>query len=66
MSEPHIVVTKFTIPPVRAHLLPRSPLIECLNQGSTLPLVLLVPRSLPRRAVGPFTGHPARTGAHAL
>jgi LuxR family maltose regulon positive regulatory protein len=41
MVGPHILVTKFTIPPVRAHLLPRSHLIERLNRDSTLPLVLL-------------------------
>lgn len=41
MVEPPVVVTKFTIPPVRAHLLPRSSLIERLNQGCRLPLVLL-------------------------
>jgi LuxR family maltose regulon positive regulatory protein len=41
MSEPSLLVTKFTVPPVRAHLLPRAVLIERLNQGSTLPLVLL-------------------------
>ena len=41
MGESHVLVTKFTLPPVRTHLLPRSPLIERLNQGSRLPLVLL-------------------------
>lgn len=41
MLEQQVLVTKFTIPPVRAHLLLRSPLIERLNQGSRLPLVLL-------------------------
>jgi LuxR family maltose regulon positive regulatory protein len=41
MLEPHVLVTRFMIPPVRAHLLPRSLLIERLNQGSRLPLVLL-------------------------
>ena len=41
MLEPHMVVTKFTIPPIRAQLLPRSPLIERLNQDSRLPFVLL-------------------------
>ncbi|HLJ35208.1 MAG TPA: LuxR family transcriptional regulator, partial [Ktedonobacteraceae bacterium] len=41
MVEPHVVVTKFTIPPLRTHLLPRSPLIERLNQGCKLPFVLL-------------------------
>lgn len=41
MLEAHSLVSKFTIPPVRAHLLLRAPLTERLNQGSTLPLVLL-------------------------
>jgi LuxR family maltose regulon positive regulatory protein len=41
MSEPSLLVTKFTVPPVRAHLLPRVDLIERLNQSNTLPLVLL-------------------------
>jgi LuxR family maltose regulon positive regulatory protein len=41
MSEPSLLVTKFTIPPVRTHLLPRAALIERLNQSSTLLLVLL-------------------------
>jgi LuxR family maltose regulon positive regulatory protein len=41
MPEPSLLVTKFTTPPVRARLLPRRILIERLNQGSTLPLVLL-------------------------
>src|SRR5579884_219769 len=41
MSEPHLLVTKFTIPPLRAHLLPRVALIERLNQHCTLPLVLI-------------------------
>lgn len=41
MGEQQVVVTKFTIPPIRAHLLPRFPLIERLNQGSKLPFVLL-------------------------
>ena len=41
MSEPHLLVTKFTIPPLRVKLLPRVALIERLNQNCTLPLVLL-------------------------
>ncbi|HEX6480910.1 MAG TPA: LuxR C-terminal-related transcriptional regulator [Ktedonobacteraceae bacterium] len=41
MLEPSLLVTKFTIPPVRARLLPRGVLIERLNQSSALPLVLL-------------------------
>jgi ATP/maltotriose-dependent transcriptional regulator MalT len=40
MLEPHVVATRFIIPPLRAQLLPRSPLIERLNQDSRLPLVL--------------------------
>lgn len=36
-----MLVTKFTIPPVRPLLLPRAPLIERLNQSGALPLVLL-------------------------
>lgn len=41
MVESQIAVTKFTIPPTRRHLLPRSPLIASLNQSRMLPLVLL-------------------------
>src|SRR5579864_5766811 len=41
MSEPSLLLTKFTVPPVRTHLLPRAALIERLNQSSALPLVLL-------------------------
>src|SRR5262249_53485083 len=41
MPEPSLLVTKFTIPPVRARLLPRRALIERLNQSCALPLVLL-------------------------
>lgn len=41
MAEPDLLVTKFTIPPVRADLLPRAPLIERLNQCYVLPLALL-------------------------
>ncbi len=41
MAESHLLVTKFTLPPARTHLLPRAPLIERLNQSSALPLVLL-------------------------
>ncbi len=40
MSEPHLI-TKFTIPPLRARLLPRVALIEKLNRYCTHPLVLL-------------------------
>ncbi len=41
MPEPHLPVTKFTPPPIRAILLPREHLIERLNQGRSLPLTLL-------------------------
>ncbi len=41
MAEPHLLVTKFTIPPLRPHLIPRVALIERLNLHCTLPLVLL-------------------------
>src|SRR5690349_11697990 len=41
MGAPDLLVTKFTIPPVRGRLLPRAALMERLNEGSTLPLVLL-------------------------
>lgn len=41
MSQSHLLVTKFTIPPLRARLLARIALIEQLNQYCTLPLVLL-------------------------
>lgn len=41
MQESHLLVTRFTIPPLRTHLLPRTPLIEHLNQSCSLPLMLL-------------------------
>jgi LuxR family transcriptional regulator, maltose regulon positive regulatory protein len=41
VAAPDLLVTKFTIPPVRANQLPRAPLIERLNQSTALPLVLL-------------------------
>ena len=41
MAEQDLLVTKFIIPPVRADVLPRSPLIERLNQWRALPLILL-------------------------
>lgn len=41
MGMPDLLITKFTIPPVRGRLLPRAALMERLNQGGTLPLVLL-------------------------
>ncbi len=39
--EPHLLVTKFTVPPVRSVLLPRVQLIELLNQSRSFPLILL-------------------------
>lgn len=41
MSEPDLLLTKFTVPFVRAQHLPRAHLIEQLNQRCSLPLVLL-------------------------
>ncbi len=41
MSVSPFLMTKFTIPPLRARLLPRTHLIERLDQDCTLPLVLL-------------------------
>lgn len=41
MAEQDLLVTKFTIPPVRADLLPRGSLIERLNQCCAFPLALL-------------------------
>ncbi len=41
MAAPDLLVTKFTIPPVRTNQLPRTPLIEQLNQSAALSLVLL-------------------------
>ncbi len=41
MREPHLPVTKFAPPQVRARLLQRPHLIERLNQGRSLPLTLL-------------------------
>jgi LuxR family maltose regulon positive regulatory protein len=41
MSEPDLLVTKFTIPPVRSVLLPRSHLLEALDQSRLFPLTLL-------------------------
>ncbi len=41
MAESHFLVTKFTIPPVRADLLPRAHLLERLSQSDALPLALL-------------------------
>jgi LuxR family maltose regulon positive regulatory protein len=41
MPEPDLLVTKFTIPPLRAQLLPREQLIAILNQSRLVPLILL-------------------------
>jgi LuxR family maltose regulon positive regulatory protein len=41
MPEPQLLVTKFTIPPRRARLLPRERLIAVLNQSRWVPLILL-------------------------
>ncbi len=41
MPEPQLLVTKFTIPPRRAQLLPREHLIAILNQSRSVPLILL-------------------------
>src|SRR5262245_36722837 len=41
MSASPTLLTKFTIPPLRPTLLPRSHLLERLHQSSTMPLVLL-------------------------
>jgi LuxR family maltose regulon positive regulatory protein len=41
MPEPHLLVTQFTIPPLRAALIPRPSLIERLSQNRSVPLVLL-------------------------
>jgi len=41
MPEPQLLVTKFTIPPLRAQLLPREQLIAVLNQSRSVPLILL-------------------------
>jgi LuxR family transcriptional regulator, maltose regulon positive regulatory protein len=41
VAAPDLLVTKFTIPPVRVNQLPRAPLIARLNQSAALPLVLL-------------------------
>jgi LuxR family maltose regulon positive regulatory protein len=41
MPEPQLLVTKFTIPPLRAPLLPREELIAVLDQSRAVPLVLL-------------------------
>ena len=41
MPEPQLLVTKFTIPPLRAQLLPREQLIAVLDQSRSFPLILL-------------------------
>ena len=41
MPEPDLLVTKVTIPPVRSVLLPRSRLLEVLEQSRSVPLTLL-------------------------
>jgi LuxR family maltose regulon positive regulatory protein len=41
IPEPDLLVTKFTIPPLRAQLLPREHLIVILNQSRSVPLTLL-------------------------
>lgn len=41
MPEPDILVTKITIPPLRPVLLPRSHLLEALEQSRAVPLTLL-------------------------
>lgn len=41
MPEPHLLVTKFTVPPLHMQLLPRTPLIEWLKHNRSSPLILL-------------------------
>src|SRR6266566_8460953 len=41
MPEPDLLVTRFTIPPLRAQLLQRSQLLEVLDQSRSFPLTLL-------------------------
>ncbi len=41
MPEPDLLVTKFTVPPVRSRLLQRSQLLTVLDQSRSLPLTLL-------------------------
>jgi LuxR family transcriptional regulator, maltose regulon positive regulatory protein len=41
MPEPDLLVTKFTIPPVRSLLLQRSHLLDILDQSRSVPLTLL-------------------------
>ncbi|HEX6554072.1 MAG TPA: LuxR C-terminal-related transcriptional regulator [Ktedonobacteraceae bacterium] len=42
MPEPDLLVTKFTVPPVRSALLHRSHLLEVLDQSCSVPLTLLL------------------------
>ncbi len=42
MPESDLLVTKFTIPPLHSALLPRSSLLEILDQSCTVPLTLLL------------------------
>ena len=41
MPEPDLLVTKFTIPPMRSILLPREHLLKVLEQSRSIPLTLL-------------------------
>ena len=41
MPEPHLLVTKFTVPPVRSIRLAREQLIAVLDQSRSFPLILL-------------------------
>src|SRR5258707_14382918 len=43
MPEPDLLVTKFTVPPVRSALLPREHLLTVLDQSRSFPLTLLSP-----------------------
>ncbi len=41
LPEPDLLVTKFTIPPLRSMLLPREHLLTVLDQSRSFPLTLL-------------------------
>src|SRR5712691_3902414 len=41
MSEPDLLLTKFTIPPLRSAVLPRSQLLSVLDESGSAPLTLL-------------------------
>ncbi len=41
MLEPPLLITRFTVPPVRPTLLPRKHLIEVLDQSRSFPLILI-------------------------